>query len=134
VVGVAARHADIFQFTGLTHAADGTPQPGGFAPEDVDLRARWLADAAGDRDADIERSVLVQATHVGDGADRAIDVAAERLGADPGLVRSTPFLLMGSVEQVVDELERHRERFGTSHVVVRDALGFAPVVERLAGR
>jgi probable F420-dependent oxidoreductase len=134
VVGVAGRHADLFQFTGLTHAPDGTPQPGGFAPDDVALRAVWLTEAAGDREADIERSVLVQATHVGDGADRAIGKAAERLGADEDLVTSTPFLLMGSLEQIVDELGRMREAYGISHVVVRDAEGFAPVVEALAGR
>ena len=134
VVGVAGRLADIFQFTGLTHAADGTPQPGGFAPDDVALRATWLAEAAGDRDAEIERSLLVQSTHVGDGAERAIAGAATRMSADEELVTATPFLLMGSVEQVVDELERMREAYGISHVVVRDAEGFAPVVEALAGR
>ena len=134
VVGVAGRRADIFQFTGLTHAVDGTPQPGGFAPHDVALRARWLAESAGERNADIERSVLVQSTHVGAGAQRAIAGAATRMGADEALVTATPFLLMGSVEQVIDELERMREAYGISHVVVRDADGFAPVVEALAGR
>ena len=134
VVGVAGRHADIFQFTGLTHGPDGTPRPGGFAREDVARRALWLDESSGDRDGDLERSVLVQATHVGGGADRAIAAAAGRLGADEGLVAATPFLLMGSVEQVVDELERNREAYGISHVVVRDAEGFAPVVAVLAGR
>lgn len=134
VIAVAGRLADIFQFTGLTHGAGGVPQPGGFDVESVALRAQWLTDAAGERDVDIERSALVQATHVGDGADRALDRASERVGIDRDVVAASPFLLFGSVEQVIDELESRRERLGISHVVVRDAEGFQPVVAALAGR
>jgi probable F420-dependent oxidoreductase len=134
VIGVAGRVADIFQFTGLTHAADGTPERGGFRLGDVAERARWLTEAAGERDPVIERSVLVQRTQIGDGANGAADEAARRLGVDPDVVESTPFLLFGTVEHVVDRLESLRETLGISHVVVREALGFAPVVAALSGR
>ena len=43
-------------------------------------------------------------------------------------------MLVGSVEQVVDKLERLRADLGISHYVVRDAEQFAPVVAALAGR
>ena len=86
VVALAARHADIFQFTGLTHGEDGVPAPGGFALDDVRQRARWLEDAAGDRD--IERSALVQVVHVGAGADEAIAGLVDRFGTERG--RSWP--------------------------------------------
>ena len=134
VVQIGGRMADIFQFTGLTHGPDGNPHPGGFDLESIKERAMWLSDAAGERDADIERSVLVQRTHIGHGADAALDESARLLGADRQVVESTPFLLYGSVEQVVDRLESLRASIGISHVVVRDAAGFAPVVDRLAGR
>lgn len=134
LVQVAARLANIFQFTGLTRGHDGNLQPGGFAIDVISQRAGWLTEAAGDRNDMIERSVLIQAIHLGDGADDAVDRAAERLGTDRELVTSTPFLLFGSVEQVVDKLYAMREAFGISHVVVRDAEGFAPVVEELGGR
>lgn len=133
VVGVAARHADVFQFTGLTHGADGTPGPGGFPPEEVERRHRWLVEGAADRVDDIELSALVQMTHVGDGADAVIDVAAQRSGLAADLLDQTPFLLLGSLEQVVDQVGRMREQYGISHWVVRDSEGFAPVVEALAG-
>ena len=96
-------------------------------------RARWLSDAAGDRDEQIERSVLVQATAIGDGADEAIDEATSRLGVAREVVEQTPFLLMGSVDQVADKIGRLREQLGVSHFVVRDAAGFAPVVAALRG-
>jgi hypothetical protein len=46
----------------------------------------------------------------------------------------SPFVLIGSVEQIVDKLGRLRERVGISHYVVRDVEGFAPVVAALADR
>jgi probable F420-dependent oxidoreductase len=134
VIEAAAPLADIFQFTGLTHGADGTPVPSGFGIDTVTERARWLADAAGDRDGLIERSILVQATHLGVGAEEASDRAAARLGVTREVVTSTPFLLFGSVEQIVDKLESLREALGISYIVIRDAERFAPVVAALADR
>jgi probable F420-dependent oxidoreductase len=134
VVGIAARYADIFQFTGLTHGEGGQPAPGGFGIDAVRQRARWLADAAGDRLEAIERSSLVQFVHVGDGADAQIESTAERFELSRELIDETPFVLIGSVDQVVDKLERLRSDIGISHYVIRDPEGFAPVVASLAGR
>ena len=134
VVGIAARHADIFQFTGLTHGEGGQPAAGGFAIEDVRQRSRWLEEAAGDRLAQIEKSALVQLVDIGPDADDQIAATAERFEIATDQVADTPFVLIGSVEQVVDKLERLRDNVGISHYVIRDAEGFAPVVAALAGR
>lgn len=134
VVGIAARHADTFQFTGLTHGEDGTLAAGGFAIESVRERSRWLADSAGDRLTDIECSALVQLTHIGAGADDQLESSVERFGISAEMIDGTPFVLIGSVEQVVDKLERLRADVGISHFVVRDPKGFAPVVASLNGR
>ncbi|MCB1000705.1 MAG: TIGR03621 family F420-dependent LLM class oxidoreductase [Acidimicrobiales bacterium] len=134
VVRLAARYADIFQFTGLHHGEGGVPSGGGFAIEEVEQRARWLAEDAGDRDDRIERSVLVQACHVGDDAAAKLDEFVERFQMPRELIEATPFVLAGSVEQVVEKLGRLRDRIGVSHVTIRDADGFAPVVAALAGR
>lgn len=134
VVGIAARHADIFQYTGLTHGEGGVPSPGGFDLDAVLLRHAWLEADAGDRADDIERSVLVQVTHVGEDVETRLDELSSRFGLSRDTIAETPFVVVGSTEQVIDELERLRERIGVSHVVVRDAEGFAPVVAALAGR
>lgn len=133
VVALAARHADIFQFTGLVHGEGGVPTPGGFGFADVRRRAEWLASDAGDRLDSIERSALIQVLHVGPGADEAIVAMAERFATTPELLAETPFMLMGTVEQVVDKVGRLRESLGISHFVVRDAEQFAPVVAALTG-
>ena len=93
-----------------------------------------MAEAAGDRADDIELSALVQVTHVGADADRQILSLAERFRASPELINETLFVLVGSLEQVIDKVERMRAELGISHLVVRDAAGFAPVVAALAGR
>ena len=133
VVALAGQYADIFQFTGLTHGERGAPSGGGFAIEALLERSRWLSESAGERDADIERSALVQFTHVGDDAPSE-EVLAERFQLPAEIIASSPFVLSGSVEKIVDQIERHRELLGVSHYVVRDPDGFAPVVEALRGR
>ena len=134
VVGIAARYADIFQFTGLTHGEGGEPAAGGFAIEEIRQRSRWLDEAAGDRLADIERSALVQLVDIEPDGDDQIAAVAERFEIATDQIADTPFVLIGSVEQVVDKLERLRDDVGISHYVIRDAEGFAPVVGALAGR
>jgi hypothetical protein len=132
VVSLAGRYADIFQFTGLSHGEGGRPTLGGFAVADLMTRARWLSEAAGERDSDIERSALVQMIGIGPDAPSAEDIAA-RFSVDVDAVRDTPFALFGSVQQIVDLLERIRERIGVSHYVIRDAEVFAPVCQALTG-
>jgi alkanesulfonate monooxygenase SsuD/methylene tetrahydromethanopterin reductase-like flavin-dependent oxidoreductase (luciferase family) len=136
VLALAARYADIVQFTGMTYGAGGTPRAGGFAVQQIAERADWLTELgqlAGRSDDAIERSTLVQLAAVGPHAPAADEIAA-RFEIDPEVVADTPFILSGSTGQVVDKLQRLRERLGLSHVVIRDAEAFAPVVEALAGR
>jgi probable F420-dependent oxidoreductase len=137
VVGLGGRYADVFQFTGLTHGEGGQPTPGGFALADVAERARWLSEAtarAGRAAEDVERSLLIQVGHVGADAGPFLAETATQFGVDVAFLEETPFVLAGSVEQIVDKLSRLRERLGTSHVVVRDVEAFAPVVAALRGR
>lgn len=131
VIGLAGKHADIFQFTGLTHGKDGAPSAGGFALPDVMERSRWLSEAAGDRDSTIERSSLVQFTACGESAPPTAQLA-QRLELDASIIEESPFVLSGSIEQVVDKIERLREQLAITHYVVRDPEGFAPIVEALA--
>ncbi len=133
VVALAGRYADIFQFTGLTHGERGAPSGGGFALDQVLERSRWLEEAAGDRHDRIERSALVQFTHVGDDAPAAADLS-DRFHLPAEVIDGTPFALFGSLDQVVDTIERRREQLGITHYVVRDPDGFAPVVEALTDR
>ena len=134
VIGIAARFADIFQFTGLTHGHGGHLSAGGFGLDAVRERSHWLTGAAGDRAGDIERSALVQQVDIGAGTSDRIEAAAERFEVTRQVIEETPFALIGSVEQVVDKLERLRSDVGINHYVIRDVDAFAPVAAILAGR
>lgn len=134
LIEVAARHAHIFQFTGLSHGENGAPGIEGFRFESVVQRNNWFMRAAGHRLATVERSVLVQVCHVGHGAHERNEELVHRWNFDLLTVQRTPFALVGSIRQVVDKLEWLRDELGVNHVVVRDAEGFAPIVAALAGR
>lgn len=133
VVALAGRFAEIFQFTGLLTTPDGAMTCGGFGIDQLQMRSDWLTDDAGYRNPTIERSALVQAVEVG-GRGSSLEELATRFDVDEATIVETPFVLAGTVEQLVDKIERLRERLGISHYVVRDAEAFAPVVEALIGR
>lgn len=133
VIQAAAQYADLFQFTGVTFDPGG-PRLSGFTLDDSLRRAAWLAQAAGDRDSAIERSVLVQRVIIRDSVDDAVEEFAARLSLPEKEVRFSPFLLFGSAPEIVDRLHNLRELLGVSHVVVREAAEFAPVVAALKGR
>jgi probable F420-dependent oxidoreductase len=134
VMELAGRQADIVQFTGLTHGALGEPSAGGFRIADIEQRNRWFEAAAGNRAASVERSILVQVTDFDPGHAARMSDLATQLGLTADEVADTPFVLAGSIEQVIDKLERLRERLGVNRVVVRNALACAPIVQALSGR
>jgi len=70
---------------------------------------------------------------VGDDAPAGADLS-DRFHLPAEVIDDTPFALFGSLDQVVDKIERLRETLGITHYVVRDTDGFAPVVEALNGR
>jgi probable F420-dependent oxidoreductase len=138
-LAVAARYADAVGFTGLGKTlSDGNRHlPTGFAPSAVTAQLAWVREQAGSRFEELELQALVQAVVV---TDRGDDAADRLLSRHPGLTMAdllaTPYLLIGSVNGIVDMLVERRERWGFSHYTVRPAAlpSFAPVVAALAGR
>jgi hypothetical protein len=48
-------------------------------------------------------------------------------------LEGTPYLLVGSVDAIVEQLQAARERWGVTYATVRDEDAMAPVIARLAG-
>ena len=96
-------------------------------------RIGWIREAAGSRFDQIELNLNLMA--VGQQVPRWIasqmGLTAESL-ARAGAIAA----LTGTVDQMVEALQRRREKFGISYIAVGDEMmeGLAPVVERLAGR
>lgn len=101
--------------------------------EVLDAAAGDLWAQAGERADDIElaMNLFVVGDEVPPHAERYIGADAATLIATDSLV-----MLRGNAAQMADELQRRRERFGTSYIAVNveylEKLG--PVVEALAGR
>jgi probable F420-dependent oxidoreductase len=136
VLRLAARHADIVGIGGLFQAK-GKP-PGTFrlaTAAETDERVRFVRELAGERADTIEMNALVQAVMVtGDRRATAEKLVAERITdftVDEAL--ETPFLLIGTEEQIAEQIRAGRERYGFSYLTVHGPYmrQFGPIIERL---
>jgi probable F420-dependent oxidoreductase len=134
VLSFAARHADIVSINNVPYDErndDGlTPQG------EAERRLSWVADAAGDRLADLDIESSPFFTTVTDDPGAAVDRIAGIVGAPAEGLAHHPNVLVGSIDQLVDQLEERRSRYGVNYVTVQQTEidAFAPVVARLAGR
>lgn len=101
----------------------------------TEQKVAWVREAAGDRIDAIELAITVFFATVTD--DRAAVAAslASGIEAAPQQVLDMPHFLIGTVDEIVEQLVERRERYGFSYVVMPGAMAeqLEPVVERLAG-
>jgi probable F420-dependent oxidoreductase len=150
VLRIAGRHAQIVGAAGA-YQVKGLP-PGTFrlaTAAEADERVLFARQCAGPRADDIEWHLLVQAVVIAQDRRAAAEQlvlehqrAAERAGAvDERVVLTvdqaleTPFLLIGTADEIADQLRRSRQRWGFSFVTVHEPYmrAFAPVIARLRG-
>ncbi len=136
MLGIAAREADIVGINGTLAA--GVVGPDALATmtrEAVEDRLAHVREVAGERLAEIELNIRVFFVSVTDDRAGTIDAVAGMFGVDPADVAASPFALVGSVEQIIEDLQRRREELGFSYIIVGgdDIQPFAPVVSALAG-
>ncbi len=135
---LAATEADIVGLTGITFRRGGTePDLSGWKARGVDDRVKLVRDAAGDRYERLELNALVQRVIVTDDRRKAAEKLTRgwtQLSAEE--ILQSPYALVGTVDQLVEDLQARRARWGMSYVVTHgpyvDAL--ARVVARLAGK
>jgi probable F420-dependent oxidoreductase len=98
-------------------------------------KVAWVRAAAGDRFAALELHVLIQAVAVSAQRVQAAERLAARFGVSRDLVLETPYVLLGTIDEICETVRERRERYGISYLTVfeRDMEALAPVVERLAG-
>lgn len=104
--------------------------------EAVEQKLGWIRDGAGGRYDELELNVLVFEAHVTEAARDVLERIGAETGTDPEVVRESPQVLVGSVEEICETIERRRETFGISYYTFYqpDLVTMAPVVERLSGR
>ena len=127
----AAQHADIIGLMMLGRTlADGQSHEVRWESGRLDRTIAYIESSANGRE--VELNALIQRIVVTDDRDGAID---EIVGAIPTLsfddAAATPFLAVGTHDEIAAHLLRCRERWGISYFSVRSIDDFQPVIERL---
>jgi probable F420-dependent oxidoreductase len=133
---LAAREADMVGFVGFSRGRGGTGfDMSAFTDVGTAERMRIVRQAAGARFDELELNALVQQVIVTDSPRTAAAEMTSEFGLDTDELLTSPYLLLGSVDAMVEALHERRERHGFSYwVVFEPAMGsFAQVVSRLAG-
>jgi probable F420-dependent oxidoreductase len=122
VLQLAGRVADIAGFGGFSHNRDATEvRLTHFDAAGLDDRIAVVRDAAGDRFDAIELNALIQAVvHTDDREAAAAELASTFGGTSPELVLDSPFVLIGTHEQMAEALAERQQRFGVSYWTVFD--------------
>jgi hypothetical protein len=131
------RKADIVGFAGFTlRRGETEPDFSGFTAAGVEERVHLVREAAGDRYERIERSVLVQRVVVTDNRRQAAEELARRwTQLSPEEILQSPYVPLGTVDQLVEDLQARRQRWGISSYTIFEPYmdACAPIVSRLVG-
>ena len=146
ILAIAGRLADIISVS-TRASADGRVDMPNISVAAVENKVHRIQEAAGDRLEQIELNMTVRdvrLTHDRRAAARQLlnewASVPERLADVDQLseddILDSPHMAIGSVEQIVEQLEIARERWGFSYLEVSstDAEAVAPIMERLNGR
>ena len=109
--------------------------------EAVDRKIALLREAAGPRFDEIELQIVVPFVVLTDDREGTAQAIAAGLPPDPAVdltaesVLASPYVLIGSEDQICDTLVERRERWGLSYFVFNDDSidTVAPIVARLRG-
>jgi probable F420-dependent oxidoreductase len=136
VLAIAAREADIVSVNpDLRAGLGGAETAPNITPASTTQKVEWVREAAGDRFDDLELNTLIGFGHVTDDPMVIAEAMAPNFGIEPAEALRVPLILVGTVDSMVEELERRREQWGFSYIGFDNDCweAMAPVVARLAG-
>ena len=120
VLQLAGRLADIAGLAGFSLNPDATTNLTHFDSPGLEDRIAVVRDAAGDRFDAIELNALIQfVVHTDDREGAAAELAAQ-FGVAAQFVLDSPFVLLGTHEQMAETLALRQRRFGVSYWTVFD--------------
>jgi probable F420-dependent oxidoreductase len=132
IVGIIPRLGSGSRAEHMNEILDG----GDASAEMTRQKVAWIREAAGERFDQLELNILPMEVCVTEDRQQAIERCARQLHMSERQAAETPFLLLGSVEQICEQLQGMREEYGFSYIVIweehMEAIG--PVVARLANR
>jgi probable F420-dependent oxidoreductase len=136
VLSVAAREADIVGINPNLRAGEiGLDAAQDSLREQTNRKVQWIRDAAGSRIDDIEIQMRFFITSVRPDRMKLAEALAPTFGVSPEEALESGAALVGTEDEITEQLHRRREEWGLSYIVVGDdnVDEFAPVVAKLAG-
>ena len=128
----AARHADVVAPTMLGRTReDGHRHEVRWESWRLDQTIDLILRASSGRSSPPRLHALIQEVQLTSDREQAAARAAARSGMAVADVLQTPYLLMGTTDEMVGHLLECRDRWGISYFSVRDVETFAPVMDRL---
>ncbi|MCI4061902.1 LLM class flavin-dependent oxidoreductase [Micromonospora sp. R77] len=132
----AGAYADVVGLTGFGRTlADGHAHDVRWRADQLDAQLAHVAAGATGRAEAPALEALVQHVAVTDDAEAAAAATAADTGLTVAELLATPFVLIGTPDEIVAAVAAHRRRWGVTRFVVRaDAVGpLGPLLPRLAG-
>jgi probable F420-dependent oxidoreductase len=136
ILGLAAREADVVGVNPKIVGRSINPRSmATTAADTMDEKVAWVREAAGDRFDDLELQLQVFKTTVTDDPMAEAEKLAPAFGLPPEVLLAAPFYMLGSVEQITEDIQAIRERWGISYILFQsDGIeAMAPVVAKLTG-
>lgn len=133
----AGAHADIVGVNPSIHSGEIDAAAARDAQVDrIDAKVGWVREGAGDRFDDLELNAWLAVANVTDDAAATAELLAPAFEADPVALLDSPMVMLGTIDELAEQVLARRERWGYSyHVIPGDsAVEFAPLVARMTGR
>nr|CEL16630.1 putative Rif11 homolog [Kibdelosporangium sp. MJ126-NF4] len=133
VLRLAAEHADTVAFAGLKAVPSGNSPLTFITADELDERVTFVREAAAGRD--YESNLLISNVVVTDDRRGTIDALRQDFGLDVStdFLMEVPGWLVGTHEEIAEQVRTLRERFGITYVTVLEPAieAFGPVIQLL---
>ena len=137
VLSYAAREADIIGINGtMTAGVVGPEALSTMTAESVDEKVAIVAAAGAHRINDIEMNIRTFFVKVTNDRAATVEGISSMFGVSKDMIDASPFALIGSVEECIEQLLERRERWGFSYTIVgaENIDECAPIVAALRGK
>jgi probable F420-dependent oxidoreductase len=135
----AARHADALGLTGFSPRVGGAIDASSMPAARLAAQVERLRTLRADHATPLELQVLVQVVEITPDRARGLERAAEILELPLEWLADSPYVLVGTVDQIEAQMREHAERFGVARWTVfvdkpdtPPLAELAPLVERVA--
>lgn len=129
----AAREADIIGFSGFSSPSEDGLMGQLDNRDKITERVELTCSALGDRISHVEFNILVQYVLVTNDRRKVAEELESKLLLTANEMLEVPTVLIGTIEQIAEQLIEYRENLGFSYITVAEKkmAALAPVIERL---